>query len=42
MSPMEPESSVDTALTEALHRLPHRPAPARLVARVERVLAPPW
>ena len=40
MSPMDPDPSVDTALTEALHRLPHRPAPARLVARVERVLAP--
>jgi len=40
MSPMDSESSVETALTEALHRLPHRPAPARLVARVERVLAP--
>ena len=30
---------IDAALTEALHRLPPRPAPARLVARVERTLA---
>jgi len=35
------EQAVEAALTEALHRLPQRRAPARLVARVERVLAAP-
>jgi anti-sigma factor RsiW len=33
------ERAIELALTEALQRLPHRPAPARLVRRVERVLA---
>jgi anti-sigma factor RsiW len=40
MSEPHDERAIDVALTEALHRLPHRPAPARLVRRVERVLAP--
>src|SRR5207247_83128 len=39
MNPMDHDHAVDAELTEALHRLPHRPAPARLVGRVERVLA---
>ena len=41
MSPQEGrgEPTVEAALTEALHRLPQRRAPARLVGRVERVLA---
>ena len=34
------DRAVEAALTEALHRLPHRPAPPRLVHRVERMLAP--
>jgi len=38
MSPMDSESSVETALTEALQRLPQRPAPARLVRRVEHLV----
>ena len=39
MNPMDHDHAVDAELTEALHRLPHRPAPARLVGRIERVLA---
>ena len=39
MSEPHDERAVEAALTEALQRLPHRPAPARLVRRVERVLA---
>ncbi|HZF04889.1 MAG TPA: hypothetical protein VE932_11230 [Patescibacteria group bacterium] len=41
MSPQQGrgEPTVEAALTEALHRLPQRRAPARLVGRVERVLA---
>jgi len=35
------ERAVETALTEALHRLPQRRAPDRLVRRVERMLAAP-
>jgi anti-sigma factor RsiW len=45
MSEPSDERAVETALTEALHRLPQRRAPARLVRRVEQVLAPapaPW
>jgi len=41
MSEQHDDRLVEAALTEALHRLPHRPAPARLVRRVERVLAAP-
>jgi hypothetical protein len=39
MNPLDPERAVETALTEALQRLPQRRAPAGLVRRVERVLA---
>ena len=41
MSEPRDERAVETALTEALHRLPQRRAPERLVRRVERVLAAP-
>jgi anti-sigma factor RsiW len=41
MTDAERERAVETALTEALHRLPERRAPARLVRRVERVLEAP-
>ena len=40
MSEPHDDRAVEAALTEALHRLPHRRAPTRLVQRVERVLAP--
>jgi len=40
MSEPSDERAVETALTEALHRLPQRRAPARLVQRVEQVLVP--
>jgi anti-sigma factor RsiW len=33
------EREVDRALTEALHRLPHRRAPARLTQRVEQIVS---
>jgi anti-sigma factor RsiW len=39
MSEPRDERAVETALTEALQRLPQRRAPGRLVQRVERVLA---
>jgi anti-sigma factor RsiW len=41
MSPADSgrEPAADAALTEALHRLPPRPASARLIARAERTLA---
>jgi anti-sigma factor RsiW len=39
MSEPRDEGTVEMALTEALQRLPQRRAPARLVRRVERVLA---
>jgi anti-sigma factor RsiW len=41
MTDAERERAVETALTEALHRLPEHHAPDRLVRRVERVLAAP-
>jgi anti-sigma factor RsiW len=39
MSEVPHERAVETALSEALQRLPRRRAPARLVGRVEHVLA---
>jgi anti-sigma factor RsiW len=39
MSEPRDERAVETALTEALERLPHRHAPPRLVRRIERVVA---
>jgi len=39
MNESRDERAIEVALTEALQRLPQRRAPARLVRRVERVLA---